>query len=211
MSREHTIRAGESIPSLAFENGFFPATLWNHPNNAALRQKREVGTVLKEGDAVFIPDLTVKEVNKPTDAEHVFRRKGFPEKLRIRFLDDKNNPRGGRRYVLTIDGSIREGKTDGEGFLTEPIFPNAVRAKLVLYEQESEENYELQLAQLQPVTELAGVQARLSHLGYFCHGEEVLGELTRACLLAFQNDHKLEPTGEADEKTRELLKRIYGA
>jgi hypothetical protein len=37
---KYTIDNGESIPSVAKDNGFFWETLWNHSENAELKQKR---------------------------------------------------------------------------------------------------------------------------------------------------------------------------
>ena len=58
-----TISLGDSIPSLAKDNGFFPDTIWNHPQNAGLRSKRKSQNQLYPGDEVFIPEL-----RKGTDA-----------------------------------------------------------------------------------------------------------------------------------------------
>lgn len=211
MSKKHIVAAGESVQSIAFENGFFPDTVWNYPENAELKKKRTVGTVLNIGDEVFIPDKTRKIVDKPTEAEHVFRRKGVPEKLRIRFLTEKNAPRAGLRYLIVIDGKSSEGKTDADGYVIKFIPPNAERAKLTLFDRENEEHYDLKLGHLQPVTELSGIQSRLSSLGYQCLGEKTFGELTRRALIAFQIDFNLESTGEISDETRNKLREIYGA
>jgi hypothetical protein len=214
MSKQHTVREGDCISSIAFKYGFHPNTLWEHPENAGLREKRKEATVLLEGDVVFIPDLTIKQVTKPTEAKHVFKRKAIPDMLQIRFLDEDNKPRAGRIYNIIIDGSLRRGETDNDGFVKEPIPPNAVRAHLILYEnfeKNEREEYDFSLGYLQPITELAGIQARLASLGYPTFGEDTLGEQTRQSISNFQTNFNMEPTGELDDQTRSKIKEVYGA
>lgn len=215
MSKQHFVREGDCISSIAFNYGFHPETLWNHPQNAELRTVRKEGTVLKKGDVVFVPDRTIKRLTKATEAKHVFRRKAVPEMLQIRFLDEEDQPRSGCSYTLNIDGDLRDGKTDREGFLKVSIPPNAVRAHLILYtnyKNGEKEEYDFKLGALQPITELIGIQSRLSHLGYSCENESgTVGELTFAAIRSFQIDHRLPATGEIDEQTRNKIQEVYGA
>jgi len=78
-----TVNRGDSIPSLAHDNGHFWETLWNHPQNADLKRRRRTPNILNPGDEVFIPELRLKTVSKPTDATHKFERKGVPAKIRM--------------------------------------------------------------------------------------------------------------------------------
>lgn len=211
MPKQYIVREGDSISSIAFENGFYPNTIWEHPENARLRQERTVGTCLKEGDVVFIPDLQRKTVSKSTEAEHVFRVKGTPEKMKIRFLDEKSEPRSGRRYVISIDGSLREGKTDGDGFVSEYIPPASVNVKLTIFEDGFEDEYNLKVGYLAPITEISGVLTRLSHLGYPVAGEEESEGQMQNSLVEFQKDYGLDPSGKLDLPTRNKIKEVYGA
>ena len=72
MPINHQVKQGDCISSIAFENGFFPDTIWNHPSNAELKKKREDPHVLLPGDMVFIPDKRPKEVSEPTNQVHKF-------------------------------------------------------------------------------------------------------------------------------------------
>src|SRR5258707_1254302 len=101
-----TVREGECLSSIAFEHGHFWSVLWDHPDNAALREKRGNPHVLQPGDRVVVPDLRQKEAPAATDQTHTFRRKGVPEKLRIRF-GTVEHPRAGIPYTLTIDGTVQ--------------------------------------------------------------------------------------------------------
>jgi hypothetical protein len=211
MGNEHLVQEGDCLVSLACDYGFNPATLWNHPQNATLRLERKIGTVLKQGDKVYIPGKEIKEYTRPTDATHSFRRLGVPEKLKIRFLDETDRPLASKRYVLTVDGTISEGKTNSEGFLLVSIAPNAKKAQLVLFDGEVEQIYDFQLGHLAPVDELLGVQMRLLHLGYYCETDGEMGENTKNSILAFQKDSQLELTGELNEATKQMLVLKYGA
>jgi Putative peptidoglycan binding domain/LysM domain len=127
---DYTVQQGDCMSSIAFENGFLWKTLWSLPENAALKAKRKNPNVLMPGDVVYIPDLRVKQEPRPTDARHQFVKRGVPEKLHVRLLDYNHEPRPNVDYIIVIDGVLRKGKTDGSGRITEPIAPNAKKAKL---------------------------------------------------------------------------------
>jgi N-acetylmuramoyl-L-alanine amidase len=71
-------RQGDSIPSLAHENGHFWETVWNDGANAELRQKRPRPNQLAPGDEVAIPDLRPKKKSGATEQKHRFVRRGVP-------------------------------------------------------------------------------------------------------------------------------------
>ena len=47
---QYTVRQGDSIASIAFDHGFRWETIWQHPNNAGIRELRENPYVLHPGD-----------------------------------------------------------------------------------------------------------------------------------------------------------------
>ena len=51
--KHHTVQQGESVESIAHAAGHFWDTVWQHPDNAALRQLRRSPHVLLPGDVVF--------------------------------------------------------------------------------------------------------------------------------------------------------------
>jgi len=207
MSTKVEVEQGDCISSIAFEKGFFPDTIWNHQANAELKQKRKDPNVLLPGDVVTIPDKRLKIVDRPTGAMHRFRLKSVPKKLRVQ-ITFNNKPMGGAGYKIDIDGKKKEGKTDSGGWLTQPILPDAKIAKIVF---ENGLEYELNLGQLDPVDEAAGVQQRLYSLGFY-RGEinQVMNEETVDALRVFQNTYGIEPTGVADAKTKAQLQKLTG-
>jgi hypothetical protein len=97
MSSEHTVQPGDCIASIAYEHGFYWQTLWDHPDNAELKKKRESGFQLLPGDVVCIPDLRIEEVAKAPEAKHRFKLKGVPSILIVvvrRFKDGEQGEEG---------------------------------------------------------------------------------------------------------------------
>lgn len=196
--------------SIAEANGFFWETLWNHPENAKLKETRKDPAVLNPGDGVFVPEKRLKEVSEPTDQVHKYRIKNTPAKLKLRFLDDSDEPRKGMQYVLTVDGKEFKGSTDGDGSLSVSIPPDA-KSGTIVFEQEGEE-YELFLGHLDPVEELTGVQARLKGLGHYDGATTgQLDEKTKEAISEYQKSIGEEPTGEIGDELKNKLKGHYGS
>jgi N-acetylmuramoyl-L-alanine amidase len=209
MAKEHRVREGECVASIAFEHGFHPDTLWDHPDNADLKRLRGDPNVLLAGDALVIPDLRTKEVACATGRLHRFKRRGVPENLRLR-LHRGGKPRADLEYRLEIDGAVRHGRTDGDGLLEAWIPPNARVGLLTLLE--SGEVLRLELGGLDPVDHLTGVQARLFNLGLYSGRVDGLDSpALRAAVRAFQVRQGLPETGEVDAATRSALREVHGA
>jgi hypothetical protein len=203
----YIVKQGDCISSIANRHGLFWEKVWNHPQNAKLKEKRKDPNILHPGDVVFVPDKEEKQESGATEQRHRFCEKGVPEKLRIKLMAG-DEPIANENYVLDIDGDLRSGTTDGEGNLKETIPPNAKRAKLWLGEEKQE--YEIDLGHLDPVSEITGVQARLNNLGFYCGTVDgIKGPKTTAALKRFQKKHGLKETGEVDEKTRDELKNAH--
>jgi len=207
MAINYTVKQGDCISSIAFEHGFFANTIWDHPNNAQLKEKRQDPNVLMPGDLVFVPDLRLKELSEPTNQVHKFKCKNTPKILRIQIVR-LGIPVGNMEYKVNIDGLEKEGKTDGEGWLKQPIAPNAKRAKLVL---DDDSEYDLKLGYLDPIDETTGIQGRLRSLGYYegsLNGQ--FNDETKDALKVFQRSNELEVTGESDGETKALLIKMTG-
>lgn len=211
MAKVHTIARGECLSSVAYAHQHFWQTLWEHPHNAELRERRGNPHVLYEGDQVFIPDPEPKQVTAATEQRHVFRRKGVPEALRLR-LGSTQAPRAGIPYALEIDGVLHDGHTNAAGELSCRLMPDATRAVLTLRPDGApEEHYVLALRGLDPVDTVRGLQMRLRNLGYLqgeLDGE--LGPETIAAMRAFQAHEQLALTTAPDQTTRTALRDAHG-
>ena len=207
MPIKHSIQQGESTISLSERYGFFAQTIWDHGENAELKRLRKDMNVLLPGDKVVVPDKRLKEVSKPSDQKHRFRRKGIPAKFRLQIFDGEK-PRAKQDYRFTIDGTIFTGKTDASGVLEIYISPAAKEGILVI----GPDHFELvvDFGHLDPISEISGVQMRLNNLGYDC-GEATgeLNEATREALRKFQRRFLLTESGQPDEATRKKLEQMH--
>ena len=209
MAENYQVRQGECISSIAFEKGFFPDTIWDHPNNKELKARRKDPNILMPGDVVHVPDKRLKELSESTNQVYKYRVKNVPAKLSIRILFD-GEPRRNEPFVLDVNGQIKHGSTDSDGNLTAFIPPNAKAGKLTVGTGERYMEYQLELGRLDPSSEISGAQKRLNNLGFQCgqaHGQ--LNEDTKKALQAFQAFSGITVTGELDEATKGKLRHEH--
>ena len=205
---DYIVQPGDCIESIAFENGYYWQTLWNLPENAALKNLRHPN-VLLPGDRVTIPPIRLGKQACSCDARHQFRRLGVPAKLRLRFLDEKHQPRAGIAYVLRIDGQASSGTLDGDGSLNVPIPPNASTGSIQLQTRPDPETYPLELGHLDPDCSPTGIRGRLNNLGFSCSADGDWQGDVRGALARFQSVNHLEPTGRLDDPTRAALTKAH--
>lgn len=208
MAIDHEVKPGDCISSIAFEHGFFPGTIWDHPANAALKQRRVDMNVLLPGDHVIVPDRREKELTGETGKRHTFRRRGVPQLLRVQ-LKRLDKPFANRAYTMDVDGHPYRGATDGEGWLVQYIQPNAMKATVKL---DRGPVYHLNLGKLAPIDEIAGIKSRLANVGMYRGPiDDQLDAKTREAIRAYQTTKGLEPTGEIDDRLKDSLKEAVGS
>jgi hypothetical protein len=217
MAEDYTVQAGDCMSSIAYSHGFFWRTLWSLPQNAALKTKRKNPNVLMTGDIVHMPDLTVKQESGATEQTHQFMLKGVPEVLNMKLLDSNHQPRANVNYIITIEGKSRRGKTDPGGNIKESIPPDARTGKLVIDAPPdgsgipSTQTMILKLGNLNPLSEVSGLKARLANLGlYKGPNDEKLDDATKQAISAFQKKKGLPVTGIADDATKTQINKTHG-
>lgn len=209
MPKSHVVRAGDCLSSIAYEHGFYAGTLWEHPLNRPLRAARRTINVLAPGDIVIIPDRRQRVEERPSDARHVFRRKGVPAQLHLVVRRD-GQPRAAVPFTLVVDGQTSEGVTGPGGEIDLAITPTASSGLLRVGVPGDVDEYDLDLGHLVPVDLLAGVQQRLGNLGFSCGDESgSLGEATRTAICEFQACYGLPVTGEVDAALRDKLIAVH--
>ncbi len=204
--QHHEVAQGETTVQLALETGHYWSTVWQHSNNAELRQRRKHHNVLFPGDVLFIPAIRVREVSKATDATHKFVRKGVPEKFNLQFLDYEDKPLANAAYVLTLDGTTSDGKLDGEGWLRVFVRPDVRSGRIEVGEHGSLAACDLNFGHLDPLATLTGVQARLRNLGLYdgpIDGEN--NDLLKGAARAFRWAEGLAEGDEIDDEFRQRL------
>jgi N-acetylmuramoyl-L-alanine amidase len=206
---DYIVQEGDCVSMIAQQLGLTSEIIWNHPKNSELKKKRKDRNVLWPGDVLFLPEPTIKQVEKPTDQRHRFVRKGVPSKLRLRLVENgkalRNEP-----YTLDIDGTVVNGHSDGDGWIEQTIPPDARQGALKL--KDGQESYPLRLGHLDPIDTVTGIKARLKSLGYYAGPADDARDAGLAdAIRAFQHAQRLTETGEMNEATEASLKSAYGS
>ena len=215
MSTDHVIEQGEHLSQIAKQYGFRDYnTIWDHPSNAELKQKRQNPNVLFPGDSVFIPDKEEKTVERPTGQQHRFQLKGKPLMLRVVIRDFDHEPLTNTKCTIQIGGQEKELTTDDQGMISLPIPKNAEDG-LLAYEDPLVPfplHIPIKIGHLDPVEEITGQKARLNNLGYSAElldSKEDEDKFTIA-VQEFQCDHDLTVDGVCGPETQAKLKEIFG-
>lgn len=207
---EWVVKDGDCISSIAKDTGHFWETIWNHPDNAELKEVRKDPNVLLRKDLVTIPETTSKEEPGETEMRHRFIRRGEPSMLRLVIKRD-GSPVGNAPFRVELEERIVEGTTSPVGRLEVPVRGNDHRALVIVDDDPRPQLvYDLELGGTEPVETYRGVQQRLKNLGFGC--TEVTGQPTpesREALKTFQHKHELAVTGDADPTTRQKLKEVH--
>ena len=208
----YTVKQGDCLMSIAEERGLRWETIWNHGDNASLKQLRRDPNIIFPGDVVFIPDKVPRIEPAPTDQRTKFVKRVAKAQVRLRLLDLKRRPRANLDYIATVDGVNISGQTDGAGYIQLNIKPNAKEVKLKVTEGSRTDVYTLPLGAVDPLNEVSGLQHRLTNLGYACNSEQGrVGETTKSAARAFQKEMNLKVTGQLDDATKQKLKEMHGS
>lgn len=207
MPQDHPVARGEGLSSIAETYGFSPDRIWNDAANAGLRRVRPDPEILAEGDVVVVPDRAAREVAARTGRRHTYRRVGVPALFSLKLMAG-SSPRAGEPYVLEVGDRRFEGTTDENGVIRHYVPPSARTALLTL--GEAGERFDVEIGGMDPLSELSGVQKRLSNLGFACgEPDGVLNAATAAALRQFQASRGLEPSGAPDDATLRALARAH--
>jgi hypothetical protein len=205
----YVVKQGDCIASIAKSSGHFWDTIWQDSGNSQLREVRKDPHVLLPGDRVTVPPLRKKQEPGETEMRHRFVRRGEPEMFRIRVLY-RDEPRANEPYELKIDQKTYTGTTDPEGAIARPIPGNAQRGWLKVGLEPRVDRFSFQLGELDPITEISGIQARLNNIDLDCGSVDgVLGPRTRRAIKRLQRREGLKITGEPDQATQQKLKELH--
>lgn len=214
----HTVRQGECFTVIAKHYGFLDyRTIYDHPQNQPLKNKRPNPHVLYPGDQVYIPDKKPKVENRATGQVHRFKIAKPRAELKIVIKDADGKPVPDTPYKLMVEGLLLEGTTNEEGLLAQEIPIGAQTGTLELPERNR--RWDVRIGHLDPVQDedtgapiVSGAQARLNNLGYFCGKVDgIEGPKTTAAVKRFQTEvlGRQDPDGQLDKDTRDALRREH--
>jgi hypothetical protein len=217
----YVVKPGDHLTAIAERHGFANHdTIWNHPDNAELKQKRRNPELLAPGDQLEIPDRKDKVVTVTANMQHRFVVRTDKLELRLRIRDIASKPMAGAACEVSTISGKRQLTTNADGQIIVPIERSERRVTLTMVDQV----YEIGIGELDPIDTEYGWQTRLVNLGYLesvlsgssdpdARGDEgaVVRQLElRAAIEEFQCDAALQVTGEMDQTTQTRLVQVHG-
>ena len=221
----YTVLQGDCLSSIASKYRFRNwRTIYDHPENEALKRNRPNPNQMYPGDKVFIPERETKKAAIVTGRNHVFTVNTFPMHLRFVVIDDNWIPFRNKRYELRVDSQpkLYSGVTAASGGAIEhpqqnepKIEAEAKEAEVTIWLDDDRSRppsvWRLKLGHLDPIEEITGVQKRLANLGFpvkKLDDKELLPPAIEA-LMAFQTQAGLEVSGKNDQTTKDALLKIH--
>jgi hypothetical protein len=230
----HAVKAGEHLVRIAAEErvGSYH-TLWDHPGNAALKQRRANPNILLPGDAVEIPNPAPRQEQIDTLQTHRFvAQRQDVLALRLTLRDENDQPLANLTCQFPEEGTETVSTAAGELLKTElpPAFEVGVLrcpyrevdlsqrgtapAETFTGTSKVELRYAVAVGHLDPLDEKSGLQARLSNLGYYAGEIGYADEDAMALKCAieeFEKENGLTPKGDpADAAMQAKLKDVHG-
>jgi type VI secretion system secreted protein VgrG len=138
--------------------------------------------------------------------------------LKLQLHDDDLQPFANKKYRLFVAGLKFEGTTDGSGGLTEQVPEEAKIGQLTLwlddYPTGTRVYWPIEMTDepLPDATAVDGALIRLRELGYYAGPiAKIVPPEAAGAIRIFQEDNKIEVTGELCAATAKKLKDVYGA
>lgn len=213
--RPYIVRQGEHLARLAYVHGFDANAVWKHEQNAPLREMGRTPELLNPGDILYLPVKPKEGLAFSAGTSNRYRAQVPQVKVSLTFKDADqvlaNEPY--EIHGLGTDGSSgppETRKTDGDGKVDLEL-PVTTREVTIVFPNQNIA-YEVRVGDMDPETEMGGIQKRLENLGYLPRERDSASEAAfmQAAISQFQKQHGLSPTGTLDEATTKLLKDEHG-
>jgi hypothetical protein len=201
----YVVREGDYLAKLAQAFGFDAAELWNHPENARLKGRRDPN-LLHPGDILRVPRAAPRLV--ATTGTVGGGTRGHTTVIQLSFSEG-DKPRANQPYKVEGLATPVEGLTDAKGSLSVEV-PVELREFRLSF---SNIVYPVLIGNMEPVTEPSGARKRLAHMGYRpgSTDQEDGDDRDRRAIEAFQRASELEVTGVLDEATMVALVIAHGS
>lgn len=213
--RPYIVRQGDHLARLAYVHGFDAAEVWSHERNAELREMGRKPELLAAGDILYLP-IKPKEglaFSAGTSNRYQARVPTVNVSLAFKDADRVLADEPYEVHGLGTDGSAgqtEERKTDADGKVQLEL-PVTTREVTIVFPRQNVA-YEVRVGDMDPASEMSGIQKRLENLGYLPRDRESASEgaYLHAAIAEFQKRHGLSPTGTLDDATSNLLKDEHG-
>ena len=206
--RVHRAERSDTLASIADQYGFSNyETIWNAPENGALRAARDDAHALQQGDEVAIPEKRERThtVGTGTDATVTV----FLPKVRVvlRLLAFDQSPVAGAHARIAAAGAPEELDSDENGTLDIPVAAGARSLTLDV----NGNVQSLEVGGLSPIASSSGVRQRLASLGYDAgDDDDETDEALRCAIEEFECDHGARPKGIIDDAFLDSLRDAHG-
>lgn len=215
---KYVVQQGDHLSKIATDHGLrLWETIWDHPDNAAIKQKRVNPNVLLPGDELEIPEREEGEESCATAQRHRFQAKTNGLILRVKTLDFGQAPVANAEATVWVGGDFQHLKTDGDGLVerTLPLNATAGRLRVVAAALAGTLDVPLGIGELDPVDEVTGQIGRLNNLGYDAGEVEppadaITKERLKSAIEEFQCDQGLKVDGICGPNTQKKLKDAHG-
>lgn len=215
MPSSHIVQQGEHLAAIAAQYGFQDYTVvWNHPDNASLKQLRKNPNVLLPGDTLTVPDKQAGTESAATAQRHTFKLAAMPLTLRFVLEDVFDKPVANTPCSLQGDGTAAQITSNGAGAIQQriPVTTGALTLTVASDTTPSgNQPIAVDVGALDPVDALSGQAGRLNNLGYGAGTpQDATNPQFQSALQEFQCDSSLLVDGVAGPKTQAKLREIHG-
>jgi hypothetical protein len=215
MAGNYTVKQGDHLSKIAKDFGFSDYhTIWDDPNNADLKQKRQDPNVLFPGDTLFIPDREAREESASTDQQHRYQVRRPKLQLRLVLEDLYEKPIANAPCVLALGSETRDVTTDATGRIEQDIPSDVHDAFLIIHGDQTPfdgDSIAIKIGDMDPVDQVSGQTARLNNMGYFAGDPAQKDDQAfQSAVEEFQCDHGLTVDGKCGPITQAKLKQVHG-
>ena len=208
----YTVKPGDCLTKIAADFGLGDyKDIYDHQANAEYRKLRPNPNVIQPVDKIFIPETIPFARTLATGQRHTILVKQPRATLQVYVQDADGDPVSGKNYVLRVEGQTdKKGTTKDDGLVKEDV-PAAATVASIDFPEDGF-SFEVKLGHLDPLDERMALAARLRNLGFSCPESNDLGEMTERiqyALARLQAENGLDPTGELDDQTRDLLLQLH--
>ncbi|AEI65632.1 peptidoglycan-binding domain-containing protein [Corallococcus macrosporus] len=204
---EHVVQPGEGVDKIALQWGLLPETIWDAPQNGALRARLRRRNQLIPNDTLYIPPREALTFQASTGCHYVLRFNGGLSRLRLR-LAVGFEPQDGIPYLLEVPDAPTQQGTTKDGYIDTVVPTRTTRVTLVL--DQGALRIDLPVDTLLPLTDDRGVQQRLRNLGFPCESSDgTFDDAAKAVLHRFRSGLSLPHSDVIDDDVRGALYSLH--